>query len=76
MNLPEGYQRLVNAIILQAVKDYRRALRRIQRNPLDGAPKRRKREIERFFRSQWFKDICDLDGETIMKSLQEEVTHR
>ena len=49
-----GYEELANAIILQAVKDYREALRLLSMNPNDKSAKRDQRNIERFFRSEWF----------------------
>ena len=43
------YTNLANAVILLAVKDYRRALRRQKKVPEDKAVKTRKLECERFF---------------------------
>ena len=71
--LPESYQNLVSAIVMRAVKDYRRALRHLRRDPPHEPSRYRKREIERFFRSQWFADLCDLNGEMLIKELQKEV---
>lgn len=48
----EGYQRLAAAVIEQAVKDYRRCLRRLYRNPFDQSAKDEKAECERFFRME------------------------
>ncbi len=73
VELPENYQNLVSAIIMRAVKDYRRALRTLRRDPAHAVSKYQKDEIERFFRSQWFKDICDLRGEELIEQLQKEV---
>ena len=57
----DGYERLANGIILQAVKDYR-----IAKSPAT------RRSIERFFRSDWFKMLTDLDGEDLIERLREE----
>lgn len=73
MDLPESYQNLINAIILRAVKDYRRALRGLQKYPHYPLFIKRKKDVEAFFRSQWFRDLCDLDGETMLRKLQKEV---
>lgn len=43
------YTNLANAIILLAVKDYRRALRRLKKFPGDKDAKIRKLECEQFF---------------------------
>lgn len=69
-----GYEELANAIILQAVKDYREALRLLSMNPNDKSAQRDKTSIERFFRSEWFSILTDLNGELLMKKLKEEVT--
>ena len=61
-----NYENLANAIILQAVKDYRMALKCMKANP-------DKDEIERFFRSQWFTVLTSVDGEMLIRSLTMEV---
>ena len=59
------YERLANAIIIQAVKDYRHT-----RNPADRV------ELERFFRSEWFSVLSKLDGEVLLAQLQKEAVRR
>lgn len=59
------YERLANAIIIQAVKDYRRT-----RNPADRA------ELESFFRSEWFSVLSRLDGDALLEQLQKEAVRR
>lgn len=71
--LPECYQNLVNAIIMRAVRDYRRALRGLRKHPQHEPYIWRKKEVEVFFRSQWFKDLCNINGEMLIKKLQKEV---
>ena len=68
------YKELANAIIVQAVKDYREALRLSNMNPNDKSAQHDKRSIERFFRSEWFSILTDLNGELLMKKLKEEVS--
>ena len=57
----ENYEKLANAIILQAVRDYRNCCSYQMRC-----------SIERFFRSDWFMVLTNLDGEKLIKKLQEE----
>ena len=45
----DSYERLANAIVLQAVKDYRTALKRVARHPKDRDGLATKNECERFF---------------------------
>jgi len=55
------YEELANAIILQAVKDYRLS-----------DDERELKEIERFFRSGWFGVLSKVDPEFLIQSLQKE----
>lgn len=66
----DGYYRLANAIILQAVNEYREDLRQN-----DNAAKWRKISLRRFFRSDWFKLLTNIDGERLMERLKEEVNN-
>lgn len=59
--MTNGYEELANAIILQAVKDYRNA-------QTAGA----KSAIVRFFRSDWFKVLTKLEPEILITKLKEE----
>ncbi len=68
-----NYENLANAIILQAVKDYRTALKCMDRNPNNRNAQSDKEEVERFFRSQWYSALTSVDGEMLIRSLQEEV---
>ena len=57
-NLAEDpYERLANAIILQAVADYRVALKKIKAHPKDRKAIDEALEIERFFRSGWYSQL-------------------
>ena len=67
------YENLANAIILQAVKDYRMELKSLKANPRNRTAQADKAEIERFFRSQWYSALTSVDGEMLIRSLQKEV---
>lgn len=56
-----NYELLANAIIIQAVKDYRHTY-----SPQGRA------EIKRFLRSEWFRVLTRLDGEMILERLENE----
>lgn len=71
MNDP--YENLANAVILQAVRDYRTALKALRMNPRNKAAQTEKESIERFFRSQWYQALTTVDGEMLIKKLNEEV---
>ena len=50
----EPYESLANAIIVQAVKDYREALQRLDRHPEKNDYKAEVKSLERFFCSGWY----------------------
>ena len=58
---PQPWQNLANAIVLQAVADYR----------LTNGP-RDLEDLERFFRSDWFSMLTDLDPEYLISKLRGE----
>ena len=53
------YEELANAIVLEAVKDYRL-----------HDDERELASIARFFRSGWFEMLSNLDGETLLRQVQ------
>jgi len=55
------YEDLANAIVLQAVKDYRR-----------NASQNNRTSIEKFFRSEWFRVLTKIDGEGLIQRLRKE----
>lgn len=68
------YEKLAGAIVLQAVDDYRAALRRLAQNPGNDIARRTIREVERFFRSGWFGELTEIDPEMLISKLRAEVT--
>ena len=67
------YENLANAIILMAVKDYRDALKKLKKRPNYEPAKIMKSEVERFFRSDWYRELTSVDGEYLISKLQAEV---
>ena len=69
-----GCEELANAIVLQACKDYRSAyIRYLRRYGLPDRNDPQLAELERFFRSDWYKTLTSVDGEYLMKRIQDEV---
>lgn len=67
------WQKLANAIVEQAVKDYRLEQARVKANPQNSDhAKAEVRKLERFFRSQWFEALTDVDGRLILLRLKQE----
>lgn len=55
------WEDLANAVVLQAIGDYRSACRDLRRNPDSRSAEKRLRRLERFFRSRWCGILCSLD---------------
>ena len=66
------YENLANAIILEAVKDYRQARHKLKKRPKNEDARLMVKDCEDFFRSDWFNALTALDGELLLKKLQEE----
>ena len=60
----KGYEELANAIVLQAVNDYRLA-----RKKKESA---KQVALVQFFRSKWFAVLTNIDGRLLEQKLKEE----
>lgn len=69
-----GLEDLSNAIILQAVKDYRSALAGGSVNGRDS--KSVIADCERFFQSEWFNSLTKIDSNYLMKNIRKEFEKR
>ena len=67
------YQNLANAIILLAVKDYKTVLRRLMRNPRSQDAQREKKRLERFFFSEWYGVLTDLDPKRLISGVMRQL---
>lgn len=63
----ECYVELANAIVLQAFKDYRKALFKMVQEPEEWKHRSTKKKLERFFRSKWYRTLTDLNPEILMR---------
>ena len=68
------YEALANAIVLQAVNDYRVALKKLKKNPNNREALDDALQIERFFKSQWYQVLTSVDGEYLINRLRREVS--
>ena len=71
--MDRNYEDLANAIVLQAVKDYREALKKLKKNPNNLKADYTKFEVELFLSSPWYRFLTDLDPELLIERLKEEV---
>ena len=72
----EPYERLAQAIVVQAAKDYVSSMKGLNRYKKGSnkalAAEKMLDETNRFFHSGWFSMLCDLDGDKIVKMLRKE----
>ena len=70
--MTEPYENLANAIVMQAVKDYRMARHKLRKCPKNADAKVMLEDCERFFLSDWFETLTNVNGEIVLKKLQQE----
>ena len=68
--MEDEYADLAQAVVMQAVEDYRRARRILRRRPDHTRACKAAREVEGFFRSAWFMTLTGLDGGEILDKLK------
>ena len=68
--MEDEYADLAQAVVMQAVEDYRRARRILRRRPDHTRACKAAREVEGFFRSAWFMTLTGLDGREILDKLK------
>ena len=69
----EAYENLANAIVLSAVDDYKSALLRQKRNPESISAAEDVKRLEKFFYSDWFEVLTNLDPSYLIRKLKEMV---
>lgn len=66
------YEELANAIVLQAVTDYRNARKTLKTRPKDRDAMYTTKEVIAFFRSDYFKVLTSIDPELLISKLRKE----
>lgn len=66
----EIFEGLANAIIVQAVKDYRKAKEILKRYPKHEGAKKVVAEVEEFILSEWYTRLTKFDGARLLKMLK------
>lgn len=70
------YENLANAVVVTAVEDYRKVLKKYSRNPDSRSAKEAVDFLERFFRSQWYSVLTSVEGEFLMRKIRAEYNLR
>ncbi len=68
----DPWEALGNAVVLQAAKDYRSALRRLRRFPENKAAQKAAAECEEFFQGPLIEIYTNLDGKMLMDRIRKE----
>ena len=71
LDYQSNWENLVNAIILQAFKDYRWAVRKLRRDPDSLGARWMMADVERFCMSSWLTMLSDIDGEWLLIKIKE-----
>lgn len=66
------YEALGNAVVLQALKDYRDAVKTLSHGKKNTIAESTKNECERFFRSSYFNVFTELEGKVLLSQLEKE----
>ncbi|MBE6707515.1 MAG: hypothetical protein E7577_07755 [Ruminococcaceae bacterium] len=70
----DPYEELANAIVIQACHDYKKAYKQsLRRSGIVGEADEELAELEAFFRSDWYKQLTEVDGEYIMERIRNDV---
>ena len=70
-SIQTAYYDLANAIVFQAVTDYRKALNGVSYNK-KYPPEIIVTKLEKFFRSSWYRTLTKVDGEYLIERIREE----
>lgn len=68
----DPYESLANAIVLQAVMDYRDTTRKLAKGRVNHEAEKMKNDCLRFFRSPLFGVLTSIDPEMLIRKLDEE----
>ena len=71
----DPYEELGNAVVLQAVKDYREAVKKLSLGKKNTVAEQMKNECERFFKSGHFNIFTELDGKALLSQLEKEAEY-
>lgn len=65
-------EQIGNSVILLAVEDFRKAVKKLSHGKENRAAMQMKKECEEFFRSKHFNTFTNLDGEVLLSMLEKE----
>ena len=72
----DGWELLANAIIVEAARDFRAGYRRLKKDPGDRQAQDTVRESTRFFHSQFYEYLTNVDGPGLIQKMMKEIDSR
>lgn len=69
----ESYEKLANAIVEQAIRDYIWAENKLKKTNNCLEAEKAKKEVLKFFHSGWFIALTDIDPDRLIKKIHKEV---
>lgn len=70
-----AYSNLANAIIIQAVKDFRKNAKKYKKDNTNKEALKEMKAIIRFIKSPWYKTLTNVEPSVLLKKLREEVEY-
>ena len=71
-NILCGWGEMTESLVLLAAENYRKALKKLQKNPDNIKARETKEEIEDFFRHGWFREAYHIEPDYMIRKLKEE----
>lgn len=65
-----AFEDLANAVIIKAARDYKKTLRRLRQEPNNIDLLYKRERLEKFFHSEWFYILSNVDGDMLIQKLQ------
>ena len=70
----DPYEEIANAIVIQACNDYKKAYKQsLHKSGIVGEADEELAKLEEFFRSDWYKQLTEVDGEYLMERIRNDV---
>lgn len=71
----QGLYNLIEAMVKKAVEDWKDAMIVLSTNPDSLSAQNRQADTERFFLSEYFYGLTNIDGERVLNKLREDFKH-
>lgn len=72
----DAYKNLANAVVMNAVDEYKKAYKAFIKEPDDKETLSEIRSLERFFHSQWFHFLTSIDGDKLLSYIRYNVRNK